>query len=61
MTSLQDEDFVADKDDGGSPSDDSEEEASDASESGDEKVGSFLFLTELFCHYRDSFFLLFFL
>ncbi|PVH61852.1 hypothetical protein PAHAL_3G141500 [Panicum hallii] len=32
-----DEDFVADKDDSGSPSDDSEEEDSDASMSGDEK------------------------
>ena len=34
---LQDEDFVIDKDDGGSPTDDSGEEESDASESGDEK------------------------
>jgi structure-specific recognition protein 1 len=34
---LQDEDFVADKDDSGSPSDDSEEEGSDASLSGGEK------------------------
>jgi len=34
---LQDEDFVAEKDDGGCPTDDSGEEESDASESGDEK------------------------
>lgn len=33
----QDEDFVADKDDGGSPTDDSGEGESDASKSGDEK------------------------
>lgn len=33
---LQDEDFVAEKDDEGSPTDDSGEEDSDASESGDE-------------------------
>ncbi|KAF8390255.1 hypothetical protein HHK36_024780 [Tetracentron sinense] len=33
----EDEDFVADKDDGGSPTDDSGEEESDASEIGDEK------------------------
>ncbi|GMG98436.1 hypothetical protein Nepgr_000276 [Nepenthes gracilis] len=33
----EDEDFVADKDDGGSPTDDSGEEGSDASESGDDK------------------------
>ena len=37
MTPWQDEDFVADKDDGGSPTDDSEEEGSDASDTGDEK------------------------
>lgn len=43
---LQDEDFVAEKDDGGSPTDDSGEEDSDASESGDEKeVTSAGFLT----------------
>lgn len=35
--SMQDEDFVIDKDDGGSPTDDSGDEESDASESGDEK------------------------
>jgi hypothetical protein len=34
---LQDEDFVADKDDSGSPTDDSGEEGSDASLSGGEK------------------------
>lgn len=34
---LQDEDFVIDKDDGGSPTDDSGEGESDASESGGEK------------------------
>lgn len=34
---LQDEDFVIDKDDGGSPTDDSGEEGSDASESRGEK------------------------
>lgn len=34
---MQDSDFVADKDDGGSPTDDSGEEDSDASESGGEK------------------------
>lgn len=34
---LQDEDFVIDKDDGGSPTDDSGEGGSDASESGGEK------------------------
>jgi structure-specific recognition protein 1 len=31
---LQDEDFVAEKDDAGSPTDDSEEEGSDASDDG---------------------------
>nr|DAD31171.1 TPA_asm: hypothetical protein HUJ06_010022 [Nelumbo nucifera] len=36
-TDEEDEDFVADKDDGGSPTDDSGEEESDASESGDQK------------------------
>lgn len=41
----QDEDFVVEKDDGGSPTDDSDEEESDASESGDEKeVRSILLL-----------------
>lgn len=35
--SFQDEDFVVEKDDGGSPTDDSGEEESDASESGDGK------------------------
>lgn len=34
---MQDEDFVLDKDDGGSPTDDSGEDDSDASQSGDEK------------------------
>lgn len=34
---LQDEDFVVEKDDGGSPTDDSGGDDSDASESGDEK------------------------
>lgn len=37
---LQDEDFVVDKDDGGSPTDDSGDE-SDASESGGEKEASY--------------------
>lgn len=37
---LQDEDFVVDKDDEGSPTDDSGEEGSDVSESGDEKEAS---------------------
>lgn len=41
---LQDEDFVADKDDEGSPTDDSGAEDSDASESGDEKEASDLIL-----------------
>lgn len=51
MTFLQDEDFVADKDDGGSPSDDSEEEESDASESGDEKeVDTFSLFSPCFDH-----------
>lgn len=36
----QDEDFVIDKDDGGSPTDDSGEDDSDASESGAEKEAS---------------------
>lgn len=35
---LQDEDFVAEKDDGGSPTDDSREEESDASESVNELI-----------------------
>lgn len=34
---FQDEDFVAEKDDSGSPTDDSGEEESDASKSGDER------------------------
>lgn len=38
---MQDEDFVLDKDDEGSPTDDSGEEESDASESGGEKEASF--------------------
>ena len=37
---MQDEDFVIDKDDGGSPTDDSGGEESDASKSGDEKEAS---------------------
>lgn len=38
----EDEDFVLDKDDGGSPTDDSGGDESDASQSGDEReVGSF--------------------
>lgn len=37
VLSIQDEDFVLDKDDGGSPTDDSGEGESDASVSGDEK------------------------
>ena len=41
---LQDSDFVADKDDEGSPTDDSGADDSDASKSGDEKeVPDFLF------------------
>jgi len=40
MVMLQDEDFVAGKDDGGSPTDDSGDGESDASESGDEKEAS---------------------
>ena len=43
MVMLQDEDFVLGKDDGGSPTDDSGEEESDASESGDEKEAMHLF------------------
>lgn len=39
MVMLQDEDFVAGKDDGGSPTDDSGDE-SNASDSGDEKEAS---------------------
>lgn len=42
---MQDEDFVADKDDGGSPTDDSGEEESDASESGGEKEVAILFIS----------------
>ena len=38
---LQDEDFVADKDDEGSPTDDSGEDDSDANDSGDEKEVSY--------------------
>lgn len=45
---LQDEDFVIDKDDGGSPTDDSGEEESDASESGDEKEANHFFTSVLF-------------
>ncbi len=46
----EDEDFVADKDDGGSPTDDSGEEESDASQSGDEReVISFLFIFIAVC------------
>lgn len=37
---MQDEDFILDKDDGGSPTDDSGEDDSDASDSGDEKEAS---------------------
>jgi hypothetical protein len=37
LFSFQDEDFVADKDDSGSPTDDSGEEESDANDSGGEK------------------------
>lgn len=37
---MQDEDFVLEKDDGGSPTDDSGEEESDASESEGEKEAS---------------------
>ncbi|KAG6741711.1 hypothetical protein POTOM_054989 [Populus tomentosa] len=40
MVMLQDEDFLAGKDDGGSPTDDSGDGESDASESGDEKEAS---------------------
>jgi hypothetical protein len=43
---LQDEDFVIDKDDGGSPTDDSGMEESDASESGGEKEANH-FLTSV--------------
>lgn len=42
--SVQDEDFVVDKDDEGSPTDDSGEEESDASESGGEKEARHLVL-----------------
>lgn len=48
---LQDEDFVIDKDDGGSPTDDSGEEESDASESGDEKEAN-----HFYCHFICSVF-----
>lgn len=41
---IQDEDFVADEDDGGSPTDDSGEEDSDASVSGDGKEVRFVFI-----------------
>lgn len=37
---MQDEDFVLDKDDEGSPTDDSGDEESDASDSGGEKEAS---------------------
>ena len=40
---LQDEDFVIDKDDGGSPTDDSGEGESDGSDGGDEEVTDFFF------------------
>jgi len=60
ITSLQDEDFVADKDDGGSPSDDSDEEESDASESGNDKVISFLFSLNAFVTIGGVLFLFFF-
>lgn len=40
---MQDEDFVAGKDDGGSPTDDSGEDDSDASDSGGEKEVNELF------------------
>lgn len=53
--SFQDEDFVAEKDDGGSPTDDSGEE-SDASESGDDKEVSDV----MYCLYLDSLFNCFF-
>lgn len=46
--SLQDEDFVIDKDDGGSPTDDSGEEESDASESGDEKEANHFYFRFIF-------------
>lgn len=50
---LQDEDFVIDKDDGGSPTDDSGEEESDASESGTEKEANhFLLLFYLLKSYK---------
>jgi len=51
VTSLHslDEDFVADKDDSGSPNDDSEEEDSDASMSrGEEEVTRFALTVSLF-------------
>ena len=43
---LQDEDFVIDKDDGGSPTDDSGGEDSDASDSGGEKEVSDFYHSE---------------
>lgn len=51
MTLIQDEDFVVDKDDGGSPTDDSGEEDADAIDSGDEKeVRPFSFESSLYAH-----------
>lgn len=44
---LQDEDFVAEKDDEGSPTDDSGADDSDASQSGDEKEACDLFYVPL--------------
>lgn len=45
----QDEDFVLDKDDGGSPTDDSGEDHSDGSVSGDEKEVSSCHAKSFFC------------
>ena len=53
---LQDEDFVIDKDDGGSPTDDSGEEESDASESGDEKEANH-FICSVFMRIMNRFYL----
>lgn len=47
---MQDEDFVADKDDSGSPTDDSEGEDSDASDNGGEKE---VYQSSLFAYSRD--------
>ena len=53
----QDEDFVLDKDDGGSPTDDSDEDESDASDSGEEKEVTgwldFVFSPELRIYYWE--------